>query len=65
MLDTIQHEKMHESLTPGKGTERKMSQNKPPKDLSVLTKMGVDMQNPNSYGDGKTLYIHGKTFHQR
>lgn len=55
--------KMGEALAPRRGTKRAWDQlDKPSKALAIGEK---DMAGPNSYGDGKTLYINGKTFNKR
>jgi hypothetical protein len=53
--------KMGEALTTKPGTKRTSAENKLPEGLGITER---DMANANSYGDGKTAYIHGKTFHR-
>ena len=52
---------MGEALTTKPGTKRTSAENKVPEGLGITER---DMANANSYGDGKTAYIHGKTFHR-
>ena len=54
--------KMGAALTTKPGTKRNASEMKLPEGLAITES---DMANANSYGDGKTRYIHGKTFHQK
>ncbi len=57
MKDTAKE--MNKALTPKTGTKRKVD-NPTLAEKARITHS--DMAGPNSYGDGKTLYIHGKTF---
>jgi hypothetical protein len=64
-LDNAAFRTMEKALRPPKAKTPVVKE--PP--LNVVNGRVVNfsstMQNANSYGDGKTLYIHGKTFHQR
>lgn len=57
-----QFRKMGSALKPKEGKKRSWSQQPEVKAIEIKES---DVGNANSFGDGRTLYTHGKTFNKR